>query len=77
MKIEVIEKTEEKEIKYPCLMISKDKSELIFATYNAGNCIAGIVLDCSMSFFKVGYYTNEWTASNFAPFNGKVILEND
>ena len=75
MKVELIQKEEiNKEIKYPCLMQYKDEEET-FIVFFIGDS-EGIVVGKSQT-YKNGEYHDNWIMSDFTPYEGKVILQND
>ena len=74
MKVTVNDKSEEKEIKYPCLMIHKyNKNIVLFCGYEEGMLIKeGEIADNT-----VGFISDNWNMNAFKQFNGSVTLEND
>lgn len=75
MKVEIIKKEEtEKEIEYPCLMQYKDENDpyiVFFIGYSDGFVIFG------GKHYIDGEYSDNWKMSDFVPYKGKVVLEND
>ena len=75
MKVELIQKEEiKKEIKYPCLMQYKDK-EKPFIVFFIGDSEGFVVGDCKK--YSNGHHSRFWRMSDFTPYEGKVILQND
>ena len=75
MKVELIQKEEiKKEIVYPCLMQCKDK-EKAFIVFFIGDSEGFVVGDCKN--YSNGHYCDYWCMSEFIPYKGKVVLEND
>ena len=75
MKVELIQKEEiKKEIKYPCLMQYKDE-ERTFIVFFISDSEGVVVGDCKD--YNNGHYCDYWRMSEFIPYEGKVILEND
>ena len=75
MKVELIQKEEiKKEIKYPCLMQYKDEGHeiIVFFIFESEGVVVG---DCRD--YDNGHYCDRWKMSDFIPYEGKVILEND
>ena len=73
MKSEVNKPIEDKkEIKYPCLMKSKDHI-VLFTDKDVGTCVW-----CSEDIWgDLGYWTNDWNMHDFFNFNGSITLSND
>jgi ribosome-associated toxin RatA of RatAB toxin-antitoxin module len=71
MKLEVNNKEQNAEIKYPCLMIS-DNYECIVLMQKEET---GIALKHENQ--EMGYFSNMWDMSEFKPFNGTITLSND
>ena len=67
----VVETVKRNEINYPCLMKCKH-SEVIVLFTEKGQAVAV----CDGSNTSLGYYSTEWDMLYYAPFNGKVTLEN-
>jgi len=65
MKVEIQNESKEKEIEYPCLMISHSTNRIVLFCENK----CGVDLEN-------GNYSDFWEMYNFKPFKGKVILEN-
>ena len=75
MKVELIQKEEiKKEIKYPCLMQYKDEEETIIVFFISES--VGMVVGECKSYGNV-FYASCWCMSDFTPYEGKVVLEND
>ena len=75
MKVELIQKGEfKKEIEYPCLMQFKDE-EKPFIVFFIGDSEGIVVGDCKE--YSNGHYCDYWRISDFTPYEGKVILQND
>ena len=75
MKVELIQKEEaKKEIKYPCLMQCKDEGHefIVFFISDSEGVVVG---DCRD--YDNGHYCDRWSMSDFTPYEGKVILQND
>ena len=75
MKVELIQKEEiKKGIKYPCLMQYKDEEEtfIVFFISDSEGIVVG---DCKE--YSNGFYSSFWIISDFTPYEGKVVLEND
>ena len=71
MKVELIQKEKiKKEINYPCLMQYKDEDET-FIVFFISESVGFVVGECK-SYGNVFY-----ARSNFTPYEGKVILQND
>jgi hypothetical protein len=75
MKIEINNKEQNTEIKFPCLMLNQNKHIVILATEIdvnnnnlTGTCLLGSL---------VGHHASNWTASNYTPFNGSITLSNE
>ena len=75
MKVELIQKGEfKKEIEYPCLMQYKDEEE-IFIVFFISESVGFVVGECKS--YGNGFYASCWGMSDFTPYEGKVILQND
>ena len=75
MKVELIQKEEiKKEIKYPCLMQYKDEDET-FIVFFIDESVGIVVCDCKK--YSNGHHSRFWRMSDFTPYEGKVILQND
>ena len=75
MKVELIQKEEiKKEIKYPCLMQYKDEEDMfiVFFIFESEGMVVG-----SCKNYSNGHYSRRWRMSDFIPYKGKVVLEND
>lgn len=66
---------EEKELKFPCLMIHPSGT-IILATGMAGKGYIGTCVLVGKISFEVGQYLECW-APTFTPYNGTVTLSND
>ena len=71
MKVELIKK---EEIKYPCLMQYKDEEETIIVFF-ISESVGMVVGECKS--YDNGHYCDRWKMSDFIPYKGKIILEND
>ena len=71
MKIEVNNKEQNTEIKFPCLMISDDSQCIVFVTKDE----EGIVLIHPR--LPIGHYSDAWVTNKMKPFNGTITLSND
>lgn len=71
MKVELIETQREKEITYPCLMISREKAVVLFYRRDEGVCLKHSILE------EIGKYADYWDITQFKPFTGKVVLSNE
>ena len=73
MKIEIDNKEKkEKEIIYPCLMIS-DSGRIVFFT----EPMKGVLLEDPSGVHKRYSTDEEWGMFHFKPFNGTIKLSND
>jgi uncharacterized pyridoxamine 5'-phosphate oxidase family protein len=75
MKIEINNKEQNTEIKFPCLMISNDGKAVIVATKEGDRPtrIEGFALKD-----KEGvHFCTKWMKENFKPFNGSITLSNE
>ena len=75
MKVELIQEEEGKEEnKYPCLMKCKDEGHefIVFFISDSEGVVVG---DCKD--YDNGHYCARWKMSDFIPYEGKVVLEND
>ena len=71
MKVELIkEEKDKKEINYPCLM-QYNKEGDPFVVLFIGKSKGVVVSDCTCC------YVDYWDMSDFIPYKGKVVLEND
>ena len=70
MKVEINNKEQNTEIKFPCLMIS-EKGNLVFMT-EIGH---GFALKHTKK--DIGYFSDLWDMDNFKPFNGSITLSNE
>lgn len=77
MKVELIQKEEiKKEIVYPCLMQYIGKGNWKpFIVFFLGDSI-GVTIGASDCYMN-GEYHDHWKMSDFVPYEGKVVLEND
>jgi hypothetical protein len=71
MKIEITEPSDKEEVKFPCLMISKNGRIVLFHAYEKGIALN----DWASS--NIGDYSESWFMPTFKPFKGKVTLSND
>ena len=75
MKVELIQEEEdEKDINYPCLMQFKDEEET-FIVFFISESVGFVVGECKS--YCNGFYASRWRMSDFIPYKGKVVLEND
>ena len=75
MKVELIQKGEfKKEIEYPCLMQFKDEEKPFIVFFISDS--EGMVVGDSKDYMN-GHYCDYWRISDFTPYEGKVVLEND
>lgn len=72
MKAEIIEQFRDGEF---ALFVNKDKTLILIAT-KVGEYLHGTVC-FSTNLHKIGYYSEDWIASNFTIFQDKVILSNE
>lgn len=73
MQAKIIEATApEKEIEYPCLMVSRASGNIVFFYYAK----RGVVIASNMTVYPIGYYSESWDMFGFEEFKGKVILSN-
>ena len=70
MKVEINNKEQNNEIKFPCLMISKNGG-LVLMTKNK------VVIVLNNFPNKLGTYSEDWHMENFTPFNGSITLSNE
>jgi hypothetical protein len=74
MKIEINNKEQNTEIKFPCLMETNGGHTVILATSETGGVyLCGICL--KGTFPKI--YANDWVKSCFKPLKGSITLSND
>ena len=74
MKVEINNKEENTEIKFPCLMISDDKSTIILATsFKRKTAINGLSLKHPDGEIE----KDIWAGEFFKPFNGSITLSNE
>jgi hypothetical protein len=74
MKVEINNKEQNTEIKFPCLMESEDGKTVIVATsYKDEENIEGFALKNPHSIHHSIY----WHKKVFKPFNGSITLSND
>ena len=74
MKIEINNKEQNTEIKFPCLMETDGGYTIILATSEReGGYLCGI---CFKGTFEKTY-ANDWLKSHLKPFNGSITLSND
>lgn len=72
MKSEIIEKEKEEELKFPCLMISKDTGNVyLMSSERSGTCVYSIY-----SSYKIADISTTLSFSILIPFEGKIILQN-
>ena len=71
MKTEIIERKDENESMYPCLMQSFSGIVVLFTEEKVGIVIVG------NDFYSTGEFKKNWIMNNFHKFEGKLILEND
>jgi hypothetical protein len=72
MKVTVENAEENQELKFPCLMISKDSKVVLFHSFGMGT-----LLESKLSFKPYGFYSAHWDMGDFKPFHGKITLQND
>jgi len=70
MKIKINNKEQNTEIKFPCLMISKDNGIVLMTEPEKGTVLNNFPN-------PIGYYSEEWYMPNFKPFNGSITLSNE
>ena len=64
--------SQNKEIKYPCLMISDDSQTIIlFDKFESGMVVS------YSEHHKLGCYADDWDMKVFKPFTGTITLQND
>jgi hypothetical protein len=73
MKVEINNKEENNEIKFPCLMISDNQKSVIIATEQCGDRLHGFALKNNQGL----HFSKDWAKSVFKPFNGSITLSND
>ena len=81
MKSEIVSEITDKELKFPCLMKSKNKGYVILATSLKGGSFSGtIVFEAEgedNSEFKIGVHSNNWGCLQyFKPFSGTIQISN-
>lgn len=72
MKITINDKSEKKEIKYPCLMISKNNNMIVFFESSSN----GTVLAQGTSNLSIGEGSKSFAMDLFKPFTGTITLQN-
>ena len=73
MKVE-LNKKEEKELQYPCLMICTNNMVVLFSGFERGVCVKtgeGLAID------ELGEHRTNWIMDKFKPLKGSVTLSND
>lgn len=70
MKISIKDSPKGDNVKFPCLMITKDGYIFWMLKYGCGVVV-------KHSFLDLGEYQEYWDMSQFTPFNGTVELSND
>ena len=70
MKIEINNKEQNTEIKFPCLMVSKNGNIVIMTKQKEGFAV-------KHNSEKIGYYSTDWDMSVFKPFTGSITLSNE
>lgn len=67
-------KSTQQDVKYPCLMVTKEGKVVLF---ESGGCGTVVVSICKSH--PLGYFANNWTMSYFIqlPQNESVTLQND
>jgi hypothetical protein len=75
MKVEIKNKKQNTEIKFPCLMINKNEKTIVLAT--SINTESNDLEGTCISENGFGHHDTKWTASDYTPFNGSITLSND
>jgi hypothetical protein len=70
MKVEINNKEQNTEIKFPCLMLGT-LGTIVYATESYGESFAGTSLNDDR------VYRTDWMHSAFTPFTGSITLSND
>ena len=74
MKVEINNKEQNNEIKFPCLMEAEGDYTIILATSEIeGGYLCGV---CLKGTFE-GQFADDWLKIYFKPFNGSITLSND
>jgi hypothetical protein len=68
----IINKPEEQEITYPCLMESE--CEVVLFTSITTGTVVGHKINPS---WLIGQYVDDWIPEMFTPFKGTITLSND
>jgi len=77
MKTKVNENKNEKEIEFPCLMVT-DSGTIILAIGIDKNGIDGFVLKDNVPLKRaIGYHSETWNLNTLNPFKGSITLSND
>jgi hypothetical protein len=72
MKIEINNKEQNTDIKFPCLMISDNENTVIIATEKKSDNLHGFALKSGFGI----HFSKDWDMSVFKPFNGSITLSN-
>ena len=72
MKVEINNKEQNTEIKFPCLMISENEQTIILATREKDDVLSGFALKHN----KELHFSKFWARKLFKPFNGSITLSN-
>jgi hypothetical protein len=75
MKVEINNKEQNTEIKFPCLMINKNLKIIVLAT--SINFETNSLSGTCVTKKGIGVYSIDWTANEYTPFNGSITLSND
>ena len=75
MKVEINNKEQNTEIKFPCLMIGKEHTHLVLieGVSDCGSLYKGMALKHPEGI----HYSEEWSKNFFRPLNGSITLSND
>lgn len=73
MKIEINNKEQNKQIKFPCLMISDNQNSIIIATDESVDRFHGFALKNNQGL----HFSKDWAKSVFKPLNGSITLSNE
>jgi len=76
MNVEVNKNKDEKNIEFPCLMVT-DSGTIILAIGIYKDGIEGFVLKDSMPLERgIGYHCKTWSLNTINPFKGSITLSN-
>ena len=70
MKVEINNKEQNTEIKFPCLMETKSGAVIFMTCENSGTVIGG-------DSYSIGFYCQNWFIEAMTPFNGSITLSNE